>query len=211
MNNLVLMVGAYADVDQRRNAEIKDCVKRNLSCGFFDKVVFFVENDLPAYLELTKAYKDKVEFVNICRRPLYSHFVNRGNNQYKNWVVVASNSDIFFDSSITLFKNKSVAGKLYAITRQDRCSTGYRLRMNPHKTQDVWVWQAPIQVKAEIELGRPGCENHFLWNAANSGLIVENPSLTIKVYHRHECGVRHYSQRDRVRGAYHHVKPCVLS
>jgi hypothetical protein len=203
------LTGGYKDPNPERAHEIFCCAKTNVDCRQFDKVVFFLENGRDEYEKLASQVGTKIVLVDSGRRTKYSDFIEWGNANLDGRIVVAANSDVYFDDTISLVHEYNMAGRFWALTRREPYSD-FALRHDPHKTQDVWIWQAPLVINTDLELGRPGCENHFAWLAWKVGLKVANPSLSIKVYHRHQSGLRRYSNKERVMKPYLHIKPSRL-
>jgi len=51
---------------------------------------------------------------------------------------------------------------------------------------------------ANFTQGVPGCDNKIAYLLQEAGYVVTNPSTTIKTYHLHLSGIRHYNAKYRV-------------
>ena len=103
-------------------------------------------------------------------------------------VNVLANSDIAFDETIALAK--SIApGECYALTRWENgvlYNAGYQ-------SQDVWIISGgPHDVDAPWPMGTPGIDNRLVHTIRGSGIVVNNPSKSIRCHHMHAVQWRSY-------------------
>lgn len=91
---------------------------------------------------------------------------------------------------------------IWCLSRTDNCCAC---------SQDAWVWRGRLVVPhAKYTQGVPGCDNRFAYDAACTGRIPSNPSLTIAVAHVHSSGKRNYSEKERITPPYLWVEPVSL-
>ncbi|HEX6463612.1 MAG TPA: hypothetical protein VFZ98_04140, partial [Vicinamibacterales bacterium] len=72
-------------------------------------------------------------------------------------------------------------------------------------------FQTPIrEFSCSIPLGVLACDNRVAWEADRAGLIVVNPSRSIRAYHLHLTGIRRYTVAQRLSGPVRGVTPEAL-
>lgn len=179
---MVLLINWYIDPNPARQAELQECLERNLENMYIDRIVVLTEPDTP----LMK--NGRIIRVPFTGRPTYTDFFNAG-NKYEGVKVVA-NSDIYFDDSI-VYAGEVMPGQVFALCRWDVTPKGVKF-LNNINSQDVWVWRDQVKVTTSMTLGRWGCDNHIAGLLHSEGYAVLSPSLTIKAYHLHNSGVYHY-------------------
>jgi len=135
-------------------------------------------------------------------------------------VNVIANSDIYFDGTIHFAK--PTAGHCYALSRWDVNADGSIALWDHADSADVWVFFGqPPKVEIPWTMGIPGIDNRLAWELQNAGMVVTNPSRTIKTYHIHNIAYRSYLVDEngqgrggdkiiRVPPPYAHVKPVHL-
>lgn len=172
-----LYVNIYEDSNHARDAELKKCIELNFEKALFD--------------DITQLYG----------RPTYNDFFHVINETTgPNDINIIANSDIFFEElPLEWFKDLTF-DKAYALTRWDYLNDGRKVFYNNSGSQDVWIFRGPVKPVegADFTMGLPGCENKLAYLMTVAGYEVSNPSLTIKAYHLHNSGIRHYTTADRL-------------
>lgn len=180
-----LFVNWYIEKKQPRGKELNLCIEKNFHCEYIDEIVNLSDTPLPE----TGKFKN----IQIDHRPTYSDFLKVVSDlaQPKDVSIIA-NMDIYFDETILLTK-RMTDRDAYALTRWDVNAEGITF-MNRADSQDVWIFKGkPKEVKgANINLGTPGCDNAMAYLIKKAGYRISNPSLSIKTYHVHSSGTRHY-------------------
>jgi len=116
-------------------------------------------------------------------------------------VNVIANSDIYFDGTIHFAK--PTAAHCYALSRWDVNADGGIALWDHLDSQDVWVFwgQPPVMdltytnakgQNKDIAPGIAGCDNKLVHLLQQAGMIVTNPSKTIKAFHLHNVQWRSY-------------------
>jgi hypothetical protein len=195
-----LLLGYYTSADAQRNDEYAKCLNNNLENLAIHKIHLFVEDS-------SKPPKEhpKLRVIQAGRRVLFQDFFLYATYACPGEVCVISNSDIYFDATLTLAEN--IPGKtLYCVSRYD---DGY-LVGNGNVSQDSWIFKAPLApFKSDWELGRFGSDNRLVAEAKNVGIKVFNPSKSIRSYHVH-AGAHPACEATRVPGANAFISPCTL-
>ena len=93
----------------------------------------------------------------------------------------------------TIYENQdewTVGSNINEINNNGRIQFKYQYEDNHTEfySQDTWIWKSPLKVniKSNIVLGIPGCDNKINYFVKKSGYHVTNPCRLIKTYHKHE-------------------------
>jgi SAM-dependent methyltransferase len=180
-----LFFNYYEDPSPARRQEIDLCLQKNLDNPLFDIIIIDSENS-----------------------PTFDFLFEKINLLVKdNDVSIICNSDIFFDDSIRLssrIKNKEI----YALSSWDYVKDNHSTFSNSNFKQDAWIVQGKINnIQGNFPLGKPGAAARIAYQFKEAGYTVFNPSLSIKAFHVHQSGIRHYSEQDRIHGQYLYVDP----
>lgn len=116
-------------------------------------------------------------------------------------VNIIANGDIYFDHDSNLRAPEE--GQCFALSRWDVAQDGSLTHHRSAWSQDAWVFNGlPPDIDAPFPMGVPGCDNALAALLTSAGMMVLNPSETIKAYHVHISGHRTYdrspSSPDRV-------------
>lgn len=182
-----LIINTYKSDNQQRQAELDECLKRNMSLTF-------------------------LSIHDIQQRPTFKQLFEASQNFSNEDVFVIANNDIYFDETL-LLANKIKYGEVYALTRYD-IKRGVPRFFDRQDSQDVWIWRGHIKDfdGGEFYQGIAGCDNSIAYQLGQNGYKVTNPSLSIKTYHLHESGLRtfNYKTMEKVPPPYKLLKPCHL-
>lgn len=211
---MILLVGFYEDADDARTAEFVECVRRNCVNPGIDRIVVFIEDSVgaeglrrrrPVFAE------SKVYLVEHGRRLSFADLFEYANRHLAGAAVTIANADIFFDETLTLLDSVPLAGRLLCLSRWDEQEDGTARHFDNPYSQDAWIFEAPVQkFSNDFGLGMPGCDNRLAYEAERAGLVVSNPSRSIRARHLHRSAVRRYTDRDRLHGPNRHVPASFL-
>lgn len=202
MKRKILITPYYKTQNQNRNIEIDYVLSKNIESNLFDKIILYCDQEcVPPF------NSEKIECIYVSNRPTYLDFFNKG-NEYPGYIIIVSNSDIFFDNTINL-SEKHVKRKkeVLALTRYEYYSVNgvYKDKMIMGcDSQDSWIYLSPININEmniNFGLGVPGCDNRIAYELSKN-YIVKNPSFTIKTYHYHTSEFRNYDPENRLPGEY---------
>lgn len=183
MGGVTLLINWYVDPDQVRQAELQECLMRNLGNPHIERIIALADDDTPV------EHSDKIERVPFNGRPTYTNFFNIGNKY--DGVKILSNSGIYFDDSV-VYAGEVRPGQVYALCRWDVDAKGRVIFLGNKNSQDVWIWRDRVDVSTGMTLGRLGCDNHIAGLLHQCGYAVLSPSLTIRAHHLHNSGVYHH-------------------
>ena len=187
-----IFINYFEHKNSLRKKEIEYCLEKNKENAFIKNIVIINRNSRCTYGDFLTAMQ-----------------------RYPNGVNVIANSDIYFDSTIKIADNIK-PGECYALTRWEEIdgtvidfSNRHGKPSPPEWSQDAWIFRGSInadrffKVKAvnlntrtsemiPFSLGIPGCDNKFAAMLKEQGIIVTNPSQSIKAIHVHKENSRTY-------------------
>lgn len=192
-----LFVNYYIDPNEERQKEIDLCLKINLDNDIIKRIYVFLDNGTGFG---SRFQHEKIYIIPFVGRPAFKYFFKAINLYLEldgmSDISVVANSDIYLPSEPWPILPKH--NECFALTRWDILPDGSEKFYNNSGSQDTWVFRGPIkQVKgADYTQGVAGCDNKIAWDLERAGYRVSNPSLTIKTYHLHNSGVRHYDKKE---------------
>lgn len=199
-----LFINYYTDKDPIRDAELKECLKKNVENRIIDEIYLISKTD-------NFDVPDRCTVL-IGQRPTYDDFFRLINERVApDDISIIANSDIFFDKSIGAVAKMS-DNDCYALSRWDILDGGKIEHHNVGWSQDVWIFRGQIKKTRPcgFHLGIAGCDNSIAYWLLDAGYNISNPSYHIKSYHLHLSEVRNYDKNDKIPGPYHLVFPTQL-
>ena len=199
-----LLVGFYADFNSARTDEYIDCLRQNASNTPVTRITVFIEDESTIEM-LRRTYPifahEKIRPIEHRRRLMYNDLFAYANNTLAGCAVIVANADIFFDDSLALVDDIPLCGRMLCLSRWDEDSDGRPVHFDRSDSQDAWIFEAPLpRIEAKFHLGVPGCDSRLAYETGKAGLILCNPSRSIRARHLHKSTVRRYTERDRLRG-----------
>lgn len=201
---MILLVGLYLDASTERRREFLTCIERNAANRKISGVHVFVEDAVdPAVVAMLypQLASPKVRLVAHGRRLTFRDLFSYANHELPGRRVIIANADIYFDHTLARLDGYDLAGRLLCLSRWDRHGDGSWRLFEFESSQDAWIFQTPLlEFECDFHLGLLGCDNRLAWEAGYAGLVLSNPSRSIRAYHLHASGVRHYTQEQRLHG-----------
>lgn len=211
---MILLAGFYLDPSAERLAELLGCIERNSANRRISALHLFVEDRVdPAWLRsrYPQLAAPKVRLVPHGRRVTYRDLFTYANEQLAGERVILANADIFFDHTLARLDDCDLRGRLLCLSRWDLHGDGIWRLFDFESSQDAWIFDAPIRpFPCDFHLGLLGCDNRLAWEAAGAGLLLANPSRSIRAYHLHASNVRRYTEAQRLHGMTRGVPPVHL-
>lgn len=208
-----LFVNFYRSEDPLRYLELIKCFKTNLHNTSINKLFVFCTNeDVQAVLGF-QLNLEKITFIIMedeDPRPTFSRIFDEIKQRTREHEInIIANSDIVFDSTLQMVHGITT-DQCYALSRWE-FGTPHQVQTRGD-SQDVWIFRGwPIINGGNFTMGRLGCDNRLAYDIMSSGLIVTNPSMTIKTWHLHQTNVRTYKPTDTpVSQPYYKIQPSVL-
>ncbi len=199
-----LLVGFYNDATPARTEEFIECLRRNAANTHIDQITVFIE-DRTSAAEVETRYpalkQPKMHLIPTGRRLTFKELFEYANRHLTSACVVVANADIYFDETLSLLEEESLSGRMFCLSRWEEAPDGRLRHFDAPYSQDAWIFEPPLpQFRSDFFLGTPGCENRLAYEAERGGLIVSNPSRSVRARHLHNSGIRRYSQRERLNG-----------
>ena len=201
--DIVLIQQYYIDKNAQRHAENKKCLFYNSHNDAITKIVLLNER---MYSDEELGIKSsKIVQVVTGKRLSYKDAMDHVSHNEINGYIILSNTDIFFDRSVT-----NVMRSGLATTRKMFCQLRFeydgdtdlrkcRIFGPRPDSQDTWIWHSNMKTtKAQrkildIPLGTRGCDNKLAYLFNLLGFICHNEPHLIKTYHYHKSQIRNYS------------------
>ena len=202
---IFLITQFYIDNNKSRQAEIRKCLRLNVSNKNIDKIYLLNERK---YSEKELGIKsDKICQIIIKKRLSYKRVFDIIEDHQLDGYIVLTNSDIFFDASILQVKKcqLSTEKKVYALLRheyeENKSLKSCSLFGPRGDSQDVWIFHSSQNMNKEhrilfdFHLGVPACDNKiaYLWNIL--GYQCYNEPNLLKCYHHHTTKKRNYTNK----------------
>jgi hypothetical protein len=175
----------YEEKNPLRKSELDYCIDHNVNSLYIDRIYILNES-------CENFISPKITSIKICKRPTYNDFFKLVNQETsQDDINIIANSDIYFDSSISIIANKINNNTCFALTRWEDNILPYFYKTD--SSQDVWIFKGKVKtVKGNFTIGRWACDNKIAYEIKNAGYKILNPSLSIFAYHLHNSGVRNY-------------------
>lgn len=205
----------FVHPDEKRQEEIKFCLKKNVENSLIDKI----------YLLNERIYKEgelgsssnKIIQKKIKTRLSYKKLFNYIHKKNITGYIVFSNSDIFLDDTIDnirrtdFHKNKNFIGLLrYDYDVKSKKSNIFGPRFD---SQDTWIIHTDHLPNKDIldifdfQFGKPGCDNKIIYLMKILGYKIYNIPKLIKTYHVHKSMNRDYTSKDLVPRPHIYIEP----
>lgn len=201
---MILLVGFYEDADAARRAELIDSLRRNCANPDIDRVVVFIEEPVTAdALRQRQALfaEGKIRLVEHGRRLGFADLFAYANAHLSGAAVAIANADIFFDETLALLDRIRLPGQLLCLSRWDEQEDGSTRHFDNPSSQDAWIFEPPLpELACDFHLGVPGCDNRLAFEAERAGLLVSNPSRSLRAHHLHRSAIHRYGEGDRLAG-----------
>lgn len=222
-DKIILITQFYISSNINRQKEILECLQKNLNNSLIDAIYLVTEKEY-TFREMeidNNINKAKIIQVNIGKRMKYSDAFDIVERNSLNGYIIISNSDIFFDDTLTnLYKSGSSKKRMvycqlrfeYTDNDLNKCKI-----FGPRgDSQDTWIFHSNFNIIKEqrkifnFELGIPACDNHINYIFSILGYSVHNEPYYIKTYHNHKSDFRTYdSSTKKVVKPWLRVQPVV--
>ena len=175
---LRLFTTLYAEKNLKRQIEYHECLNRNLACAEITELCLLVEGE-----EVEVPESPKVRLRRVAHRPTYQDYFAWINEVAgADDVSIIANTDIWFDGSIGVARQRLGARECYALARWDGESLWDR-----NDSQDCWVFRGQIEgVRGDFLIGVVRCDNRILFELQEAGYRVLNPAFSIRARKCHE-------------------------
>lgn len=195
---MILLVNYYKDKNKERQAEIDECLRKNIEHPLIDRIIIFKDEHIEVPAD------KKIIPVRWNGRPSYSDYFRIGSKY--NDIKILANSDIYFDESLE-YCNTIKDKQVFALCRWNKVNGSIEF-YNRIDSQDVWIWKGNVSVQCNFGLGFAGCDNSIAYKLTEAGYKVLSPSKKIKAIHFHDSGIRNYlsEKMERINGPYMYLR-----
>jgi len=200
---IALFINYFNCTQPERQREYDIALIHNLENPHIDEVYLLGKDLPPADRKITR--------IPLEGRPTYRQFFEEINfNVGDDDISIVSNSDIFFDDTLTLVRQMN-PHDCYALSRWDES----KIVQVFGDSQDCWIFRGLIKPVnyCDFPLGMLGCDNRIAHELMAAGYHVTNPCHSIRTHHVHQSGIRQDPERrpdNTVPGPYHIVHPSHL-
>ena len=188
---MILITEYFKSDSEERNNEIITCIKNNVKSNLFNQIILLNEQDT---LDL-----DGITNEITGQRLTYKYAFEYANKHFSDEIIVLTNNDMFFDSTLLKLENYNMNNKFLALMRHEIVNNKFSCDIQSRSkhisnSQDSWILKTPIKVpkESDFHLGIPGCDNYIAYLLSNKGYQVSNPCFDIKSYHLHMTNKRTY-------------------
>lgn len=215
---MILITTYYKSKNEDRQKELDKCLLKNYENKNINKI-YLLNNEL---YDLN--YKgNKIIQIIISKEKNYILKYNDAiefiNNNLKNKICILSNSDIYFDETLSKINNYNIKDNLFALLRYDEEEDGSKKIFTRHNiprddSQDCWIFKSPLNVditKLNFSFRTLGCDSIFSTIVQDANINVSNPCYDIIITHIHKTDYRTYNADDRIHGKYCLIPPCHLN
>lgn len=201
--------------NNRRAREIHNCLEKNIAAGLIDNILLLNEEE---YKEMPTS--DKITVIHHPHRlTYYDVLVTAIDKVPKGDIVIFSNSDIYFDGTLShLWRMKLAERRLFlSLLRWEDTGVNPTIFGPRADSQDAWICArdtldfTPLREDFDFPFGKPGCDNVIGILMMKKRFLVVNPAYSIKTYHLHSSNLRNYDPHDVLyRPNFLYVEPSAL-
>ena len=211
---MILLTGLYSSGNEKRDAELRVCVEKNITNKHFDEIYLMMEGaEIPNKLDkclscwiANERVRAEIGDLNADDRMTFKAYFEWANELFAHGSLIClANSDIYFDETIALVKPAHLDNVFMCLSRWRENSPDEAARDG----HDAWIFKTPVKIPpgSDFVLGSIA-QDRVLGLACNdvciAGLMEEvgykivNPGLDVKAYHVHESNFRNYAVDDRL-------------
>ena len=223
---MILVSTYYKSNNSERQKELDKCLIKNIENKYIKKIYLlndslydldFINIKISINQEIPKNKVEQIIISNDKNYKLkYNDSINFINENLNDQICILSNSDIYFDNSLSKINNKIINNSLLALLRYDETIEGNKkiFKRNDYPrndSQDCWIFRSPLKVdidKLDFSFGTLGCDSIFANIIYESGIKLSNPCYDIITTHVHNTEYRTYNYDNRIHGVYCLVEPC---
>ena len=221
---MILITSYYLSNNIERQNEINQCLINNANNKFIKAIILL--NDKIYDINFITRNKKKIKKIIVNtkenqkkNRLYFNNAIEYINNNYYGDIIILSNSDIYFDNTLSHVPEDDMENKIYCLLRYDQKEDGtkdiFRHFDEPRSdSQDSWIFKAPLNIDLQqinFSFGTLGCDNIFANVLFNHDYILSNPSYDIITTHLHNCPERNYNEDERIHGNYCLIRPGHIS
>jgi len=206
-----LFINYYISLNKERQDEIDYCFRKNLDNLLIDKIYVFVSKKINFPFG---SGDGRIQLIDL-ERPKYSdilHYFN-SRDEFKESYNVISNSDIYFDYSISFLDRIDMNNTCVVLNRWNIKKDENPSHSDKIKSQDVWIFKGhtkkELEASSNFYMGKKACDCVFLNKLYKTGYRSVCPSYDIKAYHLHLSNYRTWKDgNDDILGKRMYIRLC---
>jgi hypothetical protein len=201
-SRIVLSIQIYECNDAQVQQNNLECLSKNLNNTYIDIICVFLEKESDRLL-IPENIRDnpKIHLHYCYDRLSYKIWMKTVDKQYKSYIKILANSDIYFDNTLRYVLSEQFNNMtMYAITRKDLDENNIitqshdyyndkRYPTNPHYSHDVWIYQQPLVsmqhelADMDLKLGIGNCDRIFKQTLEDNDIIFINLYSKVNAIH----------------------------
>jgi hypothetical protein len=193
-----------------RQKEIDECLVRNVENPHIKSIHLLNDQIYPLeFLSDQRKITQVIVDDDNKKRLGFDYAIQYINNNLANEKYILTNSDIYFDDTLTLIQEYDFTNTVMALSRYDN-----GVLFDRKDSQDCWIGLSPLRVDLSLctfKFGIAGCDNGIAWIIDHAGYRIFNPSRTIHTHHLHGSNIRNYHDLPGMMGNHLLVAPCELT
>jgi hypothetical protein len=197
-----------------RNNELKEALKKNIENPIIEKIHLFID-DQNAADYIIKLNCDKINIIEIGKKPLYSDLFKYAIDNLQNKICMITNSDIYIhecqQNLINLLYIKSQY--VYALTRHEY-DFSKPLIDKYNGSHDCFIFRSPIDKNILNNITHVqhhwGAENKVMIELTKINKIILNPCIQIKIIHLHKSELREPDRKHILVTGFKNIYPCII-
>lgn len=217
---MILVTTYYQLENKERNKEIDKCLYYNFQNNFIEKI-YLLNNQIFDIPFIKNKDKKIIQYI-ISNDKNYKLKFNDAikfiNEKLNDRICILSNSDIYFDKTLSKINNRTIYNNCFTLLRYDEDEFGNKNIFSKYDiprddSQDSWIFRSPLNIdlnKLDFSFGTLGSDSIFCTLIYELDITLSNPSLDIISTHVHKSNIRTYNIDNRIHGKYGLLKPCVL-
>ena len=218
--DIYLIYQYYLPSSKERIKEVQEALIRNIENPYISKIYILSERHYTDEEFGLKNHTDKIVQIIIGVRMMFKHIFKFVNKYKLKGYIITSNSDIFFDDSISKlhYTDLNVSRKIISLLRWEyrgeKNLNNCKLCGPTNSSQDSWIFHSNFNLNIssdnklfDIYFGQPACDNKVLYIFKKYGFLINNNPIMFKSYHCHDNTNRQPYNLPRIPGPYVFVNP----
>jgi hypothetical protein len=218
-DDIYLIYQYYLPNIKARLNEVQETLRRNIDNPYISKIYILGER-LYTNKELgLEIHTDKIVQEVIGRRMLFGDVFTFVEKYNLKGYIMTSNSDIFFDDSISklhysdLNVSQTVISLLRWEYRDGKHLKDCKLYGPTNSSQDSWIFHSNFNIPRNkrslfnIPFGILGCDNKILHVFRTNNFLINNNPIMFRTYHYHDEKSRTLNNTTRLQPPYVYINP----
>jgi hypothetical protein len=204
---ITILTEWYIDTSEARQAEYVEALRLNCENPHVEAVWLC---GTPPALAVAPTHP-KIVLWNGGGRMTFKAFFDLASDELAAKLCAVMNADCYLDETAVLLDEINMQGRALCLTRWDVLPGGELRFVDNAGSQDAWIFLPPVRLTAPFFLGIAACDKRVAWLLKRqAGLVLGNPSLSLRVCHLHASAKRNYDPRKRLPAPHLCVQPTLL-